>query len=355
MDKEPFSNQATSKYLGFVYQVLVAMERCFDANKNQIIWIECYGDIYDGEVSTEVKHHLPDGGLASNSKDFWNTLKNILTEDTDEMGEFILHTAQHIPETSIFSGWNSIPKTKKYSRLKSHIPSETLKPLYDEVMSFGRPKILKKLELFKISCSKEKVDILYFRLQEHKALFLLDEIYRGDVINWLYGYMNQRAIVDYRKWNININDFYNDLLEYCKKFKTGNVPFPYIDEDNEKVTSGTAESFKFTQELDTIGLKKSHKSDAVSDYLRSALSEMELLTKKPQLMTESITKFEESTKRKCRAYKSKIGDDLSLEDLGEVSAKTASRKVFWSSPTGHFNLRQFVFVVALYISVNLSR
>lgn len=42
---KPQSNQATPKYLGFVYQVLVALEQCFIADKNQTIWIECYGDI----------------------------------------------------------------------------------------------------------------------------------------------------------------------------------------------------------------------------------------------------------------------------------------------------------------------
>lgn len=55
---KPFSNNATSKYLGYVYQVLIAIEQCYIADKNQTIWIESFGDIYDGETSTEIKHHL---------------------------------------------------------------------------------------------------------------------------------------------------------------------------------------------------------------------------------------------------------------------------------------------------------
>ncbi len=55
---KPFSNNATPKYLGYVYQVLIAIEQCFQAKKNETIWIECYGDVYDGSTSTEVKYHF---------------------------------------------------------------------------------------------------------------------------------------------------------------------------------------------------------------------------------------------------------------------------------------------------------
>lgn len=69
MDKI-FSNQATSQYLGYVYQVLIAIESYFNAKKNQIIWLECYGDIYDGITLTETKNHLEPHYLTSNSIDF---------------------------------------------------------------------------------------------------------------------------------------------------------------------------------------------------------------------------------------------------------------------------------------------
>lgn len=34
---EPHSNQATPKYLGYVYQVLIAIEQCFQVKSNETI------------------------------------------------------------------------------------------------------------------------------------------------------------------------------------------------------------------------------------------------------------------------------------------------------------------------------
>lgn len=318
----PFSNQATPKYLGYVYQVLVALEVCFDAKKNGVVWIECFGDIYDGETHIEVKHHLTGGALSSNNIDFWKTLKNLLVEDTEDMEAFILHTTQNIPEGSIFYDWNDLSKTKKYQLLKKHVPSDTAKPYYDKVLAAERKAVLEILGGFRIVSSKEKVDKFWMNLLDHRHLAQTDKMFREDAINWLYGYMNKKAMDDPYRWCIDINDFDSDYLEYSKKFKTGNIPFPYVEED--EVNVDPSQTFKFINELEGIGLKEKAKFGAVSDYLRSYLSESKLITKKPDLMTSSIKRFENDLLRKCSKIKESGAANLNVSDANTDVAKTSS-------------------------------
>ena len=322
----PFSNQATPKYLGFVYQVLIALEQCFIAKKNQTIWLECFGDIYDGTKSIEVKHHLPDGNLTSNSVDFWKTLKNIVIEDTSDMGEFILHTTQKIPIDSIFYNWNSLTPTKKYTLLKNHKPSDTALTYYSEIMKAKRGDLLPILKVFVINSSQTKVEDFWSELSSHRYLQSIHSDYREDAVKWLHGYINLKAVGDPYCWHININDFDDDFRIYCQKFKTNKIPFP--NTNTESINKGTADSFSFLSELKDIGVKSRARTEAVSDYLRAISSELELLQKRPALMKAALKKFEEDVKRQCYQHKDAEVGSLEENDLGTESAHLSSLNAY---------------------------
>jgi hypothetical protein len=99
-----FSNDATSKILGFDYQKLVALKMCLDAKPNETIWIECKGDVADENSTTEVKHHLGKHNLTSNSVDVWKTLQNHIEQYNvaENFSRLVLLTTSTIPEDSIF-------------------------------------------------------------------------------------------------------------------------------------------------------------------------------------------------------------------------------------------------------------
>jgi hypothetical protein len=320
--KKPFSNQATPKYLGFVYQILIALDKCFDAKKNQTIWVECFGDIYDGTKSIEVKHHLSGGNLASNSVDVWKTLKNIVIEDTSDMGEFILHTTQKIPTDSIFNEWNTLTPTKKYTLMKNHKPSDTALPYYSEVMKVKRRDLLPILKVFIIKSSQIQVEEFWSELSNHRYLKSIHADYREDAVKWLHGYINLKAVQRPYYWHININDFDEDYRVYCQKFKTNKIPFPNTSKD--LVNKDTSVSFSFLSELKDIGVKKRARAEAVSDYLRSISSELELLQKRPVLMQAAMSKFENDVKRQCYQYKNGEAGSLEEDDLGTELARASS-------------------------------
>lgn len=207
---ENFGNQATPKYLGYVYQVLIAIEQCFQAKPNETVWIECRGDVYDGKTSTEVKHHFEQTNLTSNSPDFWTTLKNLVTEDISEFNSLILHTTANIPENSIFYGWNELSMTQKYKKLKNHFPTETIKADYDKsITNYPQKSLLPILNKLSIKSSQVNVKETWEKLKIAPIFTILDENHREDALDWVYGYINNNAINDRYNWHIKKNDFDN--------------------------------------------------------------------------------------------------------------------------------------------------
>lgn len=61
------NKDASTKILGFKYQETVALIKCLEAKNNTTIYLECFGDISDGETATELKHSI-DG-----KKELYNT------------------------------------------------------------------------------------------------------------------------------------------------------------------------------------------------------------------------------------------------------------------------------------------
>ncbi|MBF4377469.1 hypothetical protein EAY46_31345, partial [Vibrio anguillarum] len=133
--------------------------------------IECFGDVYDGQTFTEVKHHVEEHNLASNSKDFWNTLKNLVVEDSSMFEQIVLHTTSFISERSIFHGWNTRSPHEKLNIIKSHVPSSSIKPLYEKIFEDASDaELLSILSRFTIDQSREHVEEKWKSLLEARKL-----------------------------------------------------------------------------------------------------------------------------------------------------------------------------------------
>lgn len=272
---ENFSNQATPKYLGYVYQVLIAIEQCFQAKPNEVIWIECRGDIYDGSIGTEVKHHFEQTNLTDNSVDFWKTLKNLVTEDVSEFNSLILHTTASIPNDSIFYGWNELSKIQKYKRLKNNSPTKTIKADYDKsITNFPKKDLLPILEKFRIKSSQLNVKEKWEELRNSRLLSHLNDEFIDAAFHWVYGYVNKQAINDRYNWNIKINDFDSARKHALSKWTEDKIPFEFIGK-SEVDTSN--QSFLFIEEMNKINLRSKPIESAISDYLRAQINQIKLL------------------------------------------------------------------------------
>ncbi|EWH06197.1 hypothetical protein AT00_09380 [Pseudoalteromonas lipolytica SCSIO 04301] len=325
---EGFANNATAKYLGYVYQVLIAIEKCFDAKPNETIWIECFGDVYDGKRFTEVKHHVKEHNLASNSADFWNTLKNLVEEDSSMFEQIVLHTTSFISERSIFHGWNTRSAHEKLSIIKSHVPSPSIKPLYDKIFKgASNAELLSILSRFTIDQSREHVEEKWKSLLGDRKLKCVLEPYRETILHWIYSYVNKNAIVDHQHWKVNINDFDDAFQFQVNRWSGENIPFP-VDR-TEYVTEQHAYSYLFLLEYKDIGLRGRDRGVALNDYFKTKNSEESLVDLKPDIMPEIIDNYLVDAVEKAKGYKRRYSYEIDYEDLGTSKSNKVAREAYF--------------------------
>jgi len=321
---DEFSNNATSKYLGYVYQVLIAIEQCFQANANETIWIECFGDVYDGNTSTEVKHHLKRTNLTNNSPEFWTTLKNLIVEDTDSFQSFVLHTTSTIQVDSIFDGWNELSAASKYKILRDHTPITGIKDDYDTAMK-NEPKVKSILASLTIKSSQLGIKDKWKELVEDRMFTLIPDQYKEDAFHWVYGYVHKKAIADYKQWHIKVNDFRQDCERGLKSYAQGNVPFPNVK--NTEVEHHD-KSFFFVEDMRKINFSEKPIERAVSDYLRAKKSELKLLEYAPVSMSEAIEAYDAEVLESLESRKMQASENIKPDDINTLKAFEASRSMY---------------------------
>ncbi len=326
---ENFSNIATPKYLGYVYQVLIAIEQCFQAKKNETIWIECFGDIYDGNTSTEVKHHFEKTNLSSSSVDFWKTLKTLVTEDTFSFNSLILHTTARIPDNSIFYGWNEQTKTNKYKRLKNHSPTDSIKSYYNAtITNYNKNDLLSILEKLSIKSSQLSIEDKWDDLIEDRIFYTIPDQYKEDAFFWVYGYVEKQAINDRYNWQIKINDFNKACAVSLRKFTQDRIPFPSFKRTE---VENSERNFLFIREMKKIELKDKPIERAISDYLRAKKSEIKLLEYEPITMPEILDKYDDSVLDNLESLKTASSEKIKKQDIGNENANSISRELFHKS------------------------
>jgi len=316
-------NQATPKYLGYVYQVLIAIEQCFAAKKNQTIWVECYGDVYDGTIGTEVKHHIGDSYLINNSEDFWKTLKNLVTHDISGIEEFVLHTTSNIRKDSIFDGWNKLTKTIKYKRLKEHEPSAGIADYYNTtITNYRRTDLLLILDKLTIKSSQLSVQEKWEELKNNRDI---PDNYKEDALHWVYSYVNKQALVNHKHWQIKINDFDSAKIHSLNKYTRGKLPFPAISSQEIK---STEQSFSFVNEMKSLKFRNKPIEKAISDYLRSGGSRLKLLEYEPFTMIEILDEYDKSVLEKIESKKDHREAKLARGPMEEDDFLDASLELY---------------------------
>jgi hypothetical protein len=325
---EDFSNNATPKYLGYVYQVLIAIEQCFQAKKNETIWIECRGDVYDGSTSTEVKHHFENTNLTNNSVDFWKTLKNLVTEDISCFNSLILHTTANIQKNSIFYGWNELSNTEKYTKLKNHSPADTIKDDYDvSITNYEEKDLLPILEKLRIKSSQLNVKDKWEQLKESQIFFLIDDRYKDEALEWVYGHINRHAINDRHNWHIKINDFESACKFALRRFMQDKINF-YNTRKSE--VSCDSKNFLFVKEMENIKLRETTIELAKSDYLRANTSQIKILEVQPT-MSEILDKYDNSVLEAVGSLKDEHSEKLGKPELDTEKAIETAKSMYFDS------------------------
>jgi hypothetical protein len=287
-------SDASTKILGFEYQKMVALIKCLEAKNNTIIHLECFGDVSDGNTSTEIKHSINDGkGLYDTHPDFWKTLGNIIEskEDFKDYDNFTLHTTAKIRVGSIFDGWNQLTDIEKETKILSIIPNETIKSYWNKAKSCNPADLKSILKQFRIE-DEQKNAREYYKdiLIEHTIITTsVPKIHIESFACFLLGYISEKLITsnDYI-WKIDKNEFQIDFQVYLKNFLIDDLIFPNIKIDPKTIID---KGYKFTTELKNIDYN-SKIANALNDYFRANLNRIEILKTRKSL-TQSLDDYDE--------------------------------------------------------------
>ena len=283
MMSEILINDSTKTFKPIIYQFLIALEKCFEMQDDESIWIEKYGDVTSSSgVQIEVKDYQKN--LTDLDHNVWKTLKNWLDDNFDatRYKNLILLTTQTISKSSKFINWNTKNKDEKYQIL-SLIAEEfnkekgkstfTQKLLNDVLRSDKSHKLLEILEKFTIQSKADNDEILYKKLKETRTDGILEEK-KDEYLDSLIGYIIKPEITS-SGWEIKNKEFRQKTKFLIETYTSTTKIFPKIE--TPLITDDIIEehkSYLFVQKIEDIDYSEV-KSDAISDFIysRTILSE----------------------------------------------------------------------------------
>jgi len=291
------NTDASTKILGFKYQEMVALKECLEANDGTKIYLECLGDISDGNISTEVKHSIDDNKKLINTHiDFWKTLFNIIKDyDTFRFyDKFILHTTAEIKKGSIFDGWNNSNKSLKANNIIAISPTNTIQKYYEEVKSFPIENLKDILDKFEIRDNQKTAKIYYKdELVKHPAILnIIKQNDREQFISSLLGYISTELInSDNFIWNIDIDSFRSNFQAYASQYQLEDLKFP-VSEVSADLSQ--KDGYRFVKALEKIKYDKKI-GTSMNNYLRASDSQFKMIKSRTSL-SENLENYDEDIK-----------------------------------------------------------
>lgn len=281
------NKDASTKILGFKYQEMVALVKCLEAKNNTTIYLECFGDISDGETSTEMKHSIDDKKeLYDTHIDFWKTLGNLveLKDDFENYNYFVLHTTAKIKIGSIFEEWANISEEEKETKVLSITPNATINPHFEKVRQCNSKDLRNILNRFTIEAEQKNANEYYkdILVEHHVITTSIPKENIEAFVCLLLGYISSQLInSDDYQWKIDKNKFSIDFQFFSKNFKIDDLIFPNIKIDESKIIDN---GYKFTNELKNI-YYESKIGSALNDYFRAQINRIEILNSRKSLAT----------------------------------------------------------------------
>ena len=270
-------HDSTKTFKPIIYQFLVALEKCFEMQDDESIWIERYGDVTNSNgEQIEVKDYQKD--LTDLDHNVWKTLKNWLDDgfDISYYHSFVLLTTQTVSKTSNFLTWNQKNKEEKLEILNTisegfsakKKKSKDTETLLNKVLDAKtNSKLLKVLDKFIIHSEYDKDENLYQKFIETRTDGILPEK-KDEYIDSLLGYIINPEITS-GGWEIKNKEFRQRTKSLIETYTTTTKIFPKIN--IEPLTDNIInehQSYLFVKKIEDIEYHEV-KSDAISDFIYS--------------------------------------------------------------------------------------
>ena len=299
------SNDASQQVKGFIYQFLIALEKCFEMREGQSVYIECHGDVSiegaDEAVQTEVKYYKKQ--LTDLDPNVWKTIANWSNPEfeIDKYDSLVLLTTQKIGLTSKWDNWNN----KSFVERKSIVQAlrtefgaklkkgKDLKKAMDVIFAEGNESRLDTI-LTKMSLDTQNMDSegYYSKLCERYAKHL-PNMRKREYIQDLYAYIINPHLVE-GKWVISYEDFSLECRRISQKLIDNTVVFPE-KRNLREIPVNQYQASNFVTKIHDIQYDDVI-PEAVEDYVNAGMIILDEFKESPAIMP-SYKRFEEELER----------------------------------------------------------
>lgn len=297
---------STSSIKGILFQFLIALERCFEMQEKQTVYIETYGDVsvlgnlFD---SKQIESKLYKRPLNDSDKNVWKSIYNWTREDfpVDTFSSLILLTTQKVPIGSAWLHWNEKNPSERMDVLRNIKQSFDSRKRKDKVLATYMNDIFDAKNATKLSQITKMLYIdsinmdgnQYHKYLQEKYGKNIPDIQKGKYINHMFGYILNPDIVSH-DWRITYDDFTRETEEITKTLVENATVFP-IKLKLIDVKKNDYNSYAFVEKIKDIKYGDDVISGAIDDYVHTAsLIQQEL--EKSEIKKNSLLQYEENLK-----------------------------------------------------------
>ena len=316
MKKLSFDSTPTLK--GIVFQFLVALDRCFEMQEGESVYIETFGDVsvLGGDNPTQIESKCYKTDLTDLDENIWNTIHNWMRDDfpIEKFSSLFLLTTQKVGKKSEWGGWNKKgleDKLKTLNRIKEHFgkrkkKSEKLTSMMDAIFDASKSKRLAEIakKLF-IDCLDTNDEQFYKSLLKRDKS--IPNIQKEKYINSLLGWI----IRPQKSWTISNEAFEKEAQEIAEKLRENTVVFP----DKLQLTDIKHEEYEenaFVRKIKDIEYEEVI-PEAVDDYVHTVL----LIEQELRESLAIRTQFEEYEKSVERRYRTEYRKASRINEIRE--------------------------------------
>lgn len=296
-------SDSTSTIKGLLFQFLVALEKCFEMQQGESVYIETYGDVSVlGSLlnSKQIESKLYKKSLTDLDKNIWKSIYNWMSTDfrIDTFSSLVLLTTQKVSIGSTWLNWNEKDPSKRMETLINIKKSFDLRQrkdknlatymniIFDAKNTKRLSKIVKMLYIDSISMDGNQ----YHKYLQEKYGKNIPDIQKGRFINHMFGYILNPDIVSHN-WRITYEDFTKEAEEVTKTLVENTAVFP-AKLKLADIHKNDYDGYAFVEKIKDIKYEDVI-PDAIDDYVHTAkMIKQEL--EKSEAKKKSLLQYEEN-------------------------------------------------------------
>lgn len=296
---------STSSIKGVLFQFLIALERCFEMQEGQSVYIETYGDVSvlgNLSDSKQIESKRYKKALTDSDKNVWKSIYNWMREDfpIDTFSSLILLTTQKVPIGSAWLNWNGKNPSERMEvlrNIKTNFDSRKRKDkdiatymnvIFDVKNATRLSRIAKMLYIDSISMDGNQ----YHKSLQEKYGKGIPDIQKGKYINHMFGYILSPDIVSH-DWKITYDDFTSEAEEITKTLVENTAVFP-TKVKLADIKESDYDGYAFVEKIKDIKYGEAI-SGAIDDYVHTA-SMIQQELEKSETKMNSLLQYEENLK-----------------------------------------------------------